>query len=80
MFKAMLSLIVIILLVIFSSQNMEHTPVNMVLGGPVSVPLILVIAGAFIAGYATALFTFVISASKKKKTKAKQRLPEQYPR
>jgi uncharacterized integral membrane protein len=77
-FKAVVSLIIVILLVIFASQNMDHAEVNMVMGSPTKVPLILIIAGAFIAGYATALITFVMSATRKKK--ARQSLPEQYPR
>ena len=59
-------LIFIVLLLIFSSQNMEHAEIHAVAGRPFSAPLILIIAGAFIAGYATALFTFIMKQSKRK--------------
>ena len=66
MFKSVVVLIFILLLVIFSSQNMEHAEIHVVAGRPLQLPLILIIAGAFIAGYATALFTFIIKQSKRK--------------
>lgn len=66
MFKSVVVLIFILLLLIFSSQNMEHAEIHMVAGNPLEIPLILIIAGAFIAGYATALFTFIIKQSKRK--------------
>ncbi len=66
MFKSVVVLIFILMLLIFSSQNMEHAEIHMVAGNPLQVPLILIIAGAFIAGYATALFTFIMKQSKRK--------------
>jgi len=78
-FKSIISLIIIILLVIFASQNMHDTSVHIVMGSPIEVPLILIIAGAFLAGYVTALISFVVAAPAKKH-KAKQELPQRYPR
>ncbi|MBT3404186.1 MAG: hypothetical protein HOL04_09390 [Gammaproteobacteria bacterium] len=66
MFKSVVMLIFIVLLLIFSSQNMEHAEIHAVAGRPFSVPLILIIAGAFVAGYATALFTFIMKQSKRR--------------
>ncbi|HIJ21595.1 MAG: LapA family protein [Gammaproteobacteria bacterium] len=66
MFKSVLVLIFILLLLIFSSQNMEHAAIHVVTGRPLQVPLILIIAGAFVAGYATALFTFIMKESKRR--------------
>ena len=78
-FKSIISLIIILLLIIFSTQNMSHTSVHVIMGGPIQLPLILIIAVAFIAGYATALLAFVVTASRKKK-KEKSELPGQYNR
>ena len=66
MFKSVVMLVLIVLLMIFSSQNMEDAQIHAVAGRPFSIPLILIIAGSFIAGYATALFTFIIKQSKRK--------------
>ncbi|MBT7307646.1 MAG: LapA family protein [Gammaproteobacteria bacterium] len=65
MFKSVVVLIFILLLLIFSSQNMEHASIHVVTGRPLQIPLILIIAGAFVAGYATALFTFIMKQSKR---------------
>ncbi len=80
MFKAIISLIIVILLIIFASQNMGQVSVHVVMGRPVEVPMILIIAVSFILGYATALFTFVIKASSRNKQNRDVELPEQYPR
>ncbi len=66
MFKSIVVLIFILMLLIFSSQNMDEAEIHMVAGNPLQIPLILIIAGAFIAGYATALFTFIMKQSKRK--------------
>mgnify|MGYP002633685417 CR=1 FL=1 len=58
---------------------MNPTPVHMIMGSQLQVPLILIIVVAFIIGYATALFSFVVTASRKKK-KDKTGLPERYDR
>lgn len=54
------------MLLIFSSQNMDEAEIHMVAGNPLQIPLILIIAGAFIAGYATALFVFIMKQTKRK--------------
>ncbi len=66
MFKSVLMLIFIVLLLIFSSQNLEHAEIHAVAGRPFKLPLILIIAGSFIAGYATALISFIMKQSKRK--------------
>ena len=79
MFKAVISLIIVILLIIFASQNMEDVSIHVVMGSPVEIPMILIIAVSFILGYATALFTFVMKASRSKQKQVVE-YPEQYPR
>ncbi|MBF0470156.1 MAG: DUF1049 domain-containing protein [Gammaproteobacteria bacterium] len=66
MLKAVFSLIVIILFLIFASQNMERAAVHFVTGRPMHLPLILIIGIAFVLGYASAILSFIISASKKR--------------
>jgi uncharacterized integral membrane protein len=65
-FKSVVVLIFILMLLIFSSQNMEEAKIHMVAGNPLHIPLILIIAGAFIAGYATALFVFIMKQTRRK--------------
>lgn len=60
---------IIILLVIFASQNLDPIMVRFVFGSAVNVPLIIVIIGAFVAGYALALFSFIIRLSKRNRNK-----------
>ncbi|MBF0339551.1 MAG: LapA family protein [Magnetococcales bacterium] len=49
--RAFLSLLLAILLLIFASQNMHAVQVRLVVGPPLELPLILIISGAFIAGF-----------------------------
>ncbi|MEO5370379.1 MAG: LapA family protein [Magnetococcus sp. DMHC-1] len=55
-----LTLLVTLFLLIFSSQNMHEVTVRFVFGEPVEMPLIVAIAGAFILGFAVAVFTFLV--------------------
>ncbi|MEO5345511.1 MAG: LapA family protein [Magnetococcus sp. YQC-9] len=49
--RAFLALLLAILLLIFASQNMHAVQVRLVVGPPLELPLILIISGAFIAGF-----------------------------
>ncbi len=67
MFKAVISLIVIITMLIFASQNMEEAEIHVVAGRPAQVPLILIVAISFVSGYAVAILSFIFSNSRKRK-------------
>ncbi|MBF0195660.1 MAG: DUF1049 domain-containing protein [Magnetococcales bacterium] len=66
MFRLILSLIFAIFLLIFASQNMHEVEVRFVFGEPVDMPMILAIAGAFVSGFALAIFTIIVKSSDKK--------------
>ncbi|MBF0139416.1 MAG: DUF1049 domain-containing protein [Magnetococcales bacterium] len=66
MVRLVISLIFAIFLLIFASQNMHGTAVRFVFGEAVEMPLILALAGAFIAGFALAIFYFIIRTGSKK--------------
>ncbi|MBF0416679.1 MAG: LapA family protein [Magnetococcales bacterium] len=46
-----MSLLLAILLLIFASQNMHAVQIRLIVGPPFDLPLILIISGAFIAGF-----------------------------
>lgn len=62
--KLVISLILAILLLIFTSQNMHEVTVRTIFGPPVEMPMILALFGAFIVGFAVATFRNIIRASK----------------
>ncbi|MBF0144756.1 MAG: DUF1049 domain-containing protein [Magnetococcales bacterium] len=66
MLRLILSLIFAILLLIFTSQNMHGVEVRFVFGEAVEMPVILALAGAFIAGFALAVFYFIVRTGGKK--------------
>ncbi|MBF0422601.1 MAG: DUF1049 domain-containing protein [Magnetococcales bacterium] len=66
MVRLVISLIFAIFLLIFASQNMHGTEVRFVFGEAVEMPLILALAGAFIAGFALAVFYFIIRTGQRK--------------
>ncbi|MBF0164557.1 MAG: LapA family protein [Magnetococcales bacterium] len=49
--RAFLAFLLAVLLLIFASQNMHAVQVRLVVGPPLELPLILIISGAFIAGF-----------------------------
>ncbi|MBF0255887.1 MAG: LapA family protein [Gammaproteobacteria bacterium] len=67
MFRAVVSLFVIVTMLIFASQNMEEAEIHVVAGRPQHVPLILIIAVSFVSGYAMAILSFIFSNSRKRK-------------
>ncbi|MBF0212566.1 MAG: LapA family protein [Magnetococcales bacterium] len=46
-----MSFLLAILLLIFASQNMHAVQIRLIVGPPLDLPLILIISGAFIAGF-----------------------------
>ena len=66
MVRLVVSLIFAIFLLIFASQNMHEIEVRFVFGEPVDMPMILAIAGAFVCGFALAIFTIIVRSSDKK--------------
>ncbi len=71
MIKAVVLLVIVVLLLVFTMQNMEHAVVYVVTGQPIRIPLILLIAISFVLGYAFALLTFVLGIARRKKGKEK---------
>lgn len=65
MVRLVASLILAILLLIFASQNMHSATVRLVFGSPVEIPMIMVIAGAFVVGFAVAIFMNIVLVAKK---------------
>lgn len=66
--KLVFSLILAILLLIFSTQNLHPVWVRFIVGPAVQLPVIVILAGAFIAGYAAAMFSQIIKVTKKRKS------------
>ncbi|MBF0456216.1 MAG: DUF1049 domain-containing protein [Magnetococcales bacterium] len=66
MVRLVISLIFAILLLIFSSQNMHKVAVRFVFGEPVAMPMILAVSGAFVSGFAMAIFTVIVRRNDKK--------------
>jgi uncharacterized integral membrane protein len=56
-----------IFLLIFASQNMHEVEVRFVFGEPVEMPMILAVAGAFVSGFALAIFTILVRGNDKTK-------------
>ena len=74
-FRILAYLIVVIVLIVFATQNMQPVTVYLVAGPPVAVPLIVVIVLAFIIGYAFALFSLLLGAAKRsRRTRVKAEL------
>lgn len=63
--KLIVSLILAILLLIFSTQNLHPVWVRFIVGPAVQLPVIVVLAGAFVAGYALAVFSQIIKGARK---------------
>ncbi|MEW6219797.1 MAG: hypothetical protein AB1634_09735 [Thermodesulfobacteriota bacterium] len=60
MTKLILSLFLGVLLLIFTSQNLHQAWVRFVIGQPVQLPMIVIIAGAFLLGYLLATFSHLM--------------------
>lgn len=67
MVRLVLSLILAILLLIFTSQNMHPVMLRTVFGPPVELPLILALLGAFVVGFVIATFRQIVRISGKGK-------------
>ncbi len=63
--KLIVSLILAILLLIFSTQNLHPVWVRFIVGPAVQLPVIVILAGAFVAGYALAVFSQIIKGARK---------------
>ena len=61
--------ILVVLVFLFATQNMETVPVHLIAGRPFEVPLIVVVGMSFFAGFAAAIFGVVLRALKGGKTK-----------
>ncbi|MBF0177241.1 MAG: LapA family protein [Magnetococcales bacterium] len=67
MFRMLLTLLVTLFLLIFSSQNMHEVTLRFVVGEPVEMPLIIAVAGAFILGFGVAVFAFLVRSGNGRK-------------
>ena len=65
MVKLVVSLILAIFLLIFTSQNMHEVAVRFVFGSPVEMPMILAMLGAFIAGFAISTLSQIVRVTGK---------------
>ena len=65
--KILIVFFVVVFFMMFASRNFDHVVLRFVFGNPLQIPLILVIMGSFVVGYATALFSFMLYLSNKKK-------------
>ncbi|HEB72573.1 MAG TPA: hypothetical protein ENI77_08125 [Nitrospirae bacterium] len=63
--KLIVSLILAILLLIFSTQNLHPVWVRFIVGPALQLPVIVALAGAFIGGYALATFSQILKGAKK---------------
>lgn len=57
-------LIMALLLLIFASQNMHPVWIRFVTGPPVQMPLIVIIVGSLIVGFAIATFNHILRTAK----------------
>ena len=53
-----------ILIVIFATQNIEPVPIYLIVGAPLTLPLIVIVGLSFFIGYAFALFSVILRATK----------------
>jgi len=60
----LLYLLLTILIVIFATQNMEPVPIYLVIGAPLSLPLIVIVGLSFFIGYAFALLNVILRATR----------------
>ena len=67
MAKLIISLILAALLLIFASQNLGLIWVRFITGPAVQLPIIVVIGGAFLAGYVVAVVNQLLSIVPKRK-------------
>ena len=57
-------LTVVLVLLVFATQNMQPVTVYLVAGPPLEIPLIVAVALAFITGYGFALFGLLLGAAR----------------
>ncbi len=66
MLKMILYLLVVGMMIIFSSQNLDIVTVYLVAGKPIQVPLIVIIGMSFFSGFVFAILTVIRKALKGK--------------
>lgn len=62
--KLILYFVLAALIAIFGSQNMTVVPIHLVVGSPLNVPLIVVMAMSVFIGYAAAVFILFFRAAR----------------
>ncbi|MBF0228359.1 MAG: hypothetical protein HQK63_02005 [Desulfamplus sp.] len=67
MFKTIMTIIVTILVVLFSIENFEHVPVSFIAGKPVNMRLIFVITISGIIGYLIRHFSAIATEDRLKR-------------
>jgi uncharacterized integral membrane protein len=71
--RAVIYLLIVVLMLLFASQNLAPVELHIFIGAPLGVPLVLLLAIAFVAGYALALLSFIITAQRKLRARWQQR-------
>ncbi len=64
-------LIIGALVVLFASQNLEIVPVYIFTGSAIEVPLIMIVAVSFLAGFVTAIISVIRKAIQRHKRKGR---------
>ncbi|MBF0241705.1 MAG: hypothetical protein HQK64_04415 [Desulfamplus sp.] len=67
MFKTIMTIIVTVLVVLFSIENFDHVPVSFVAGKPVSIRLVFVIAISGLIGYLIRHFSAIATEERLKR-------------
>ncbi|MBF0574131.1 MAG: hypothetical protein HQK69_10315 [Desulfamplus sp.] len=67
MFKTIMTIIVTILVVLFSIENFEHVPVSFIAGKPVNMRLIFVITVSGVIGYLIRHFSAIATEDRLKR-------------
>ncbi len=76
MTKLVGALILTLLLLIFSSQNLHPVWIRFITGPPVQMPLIVVIIGSLVVGFAIATFNHIVRTTRQRRSE-KQEEPEE---
>lgn len=69
MLRIIVFLIIGMAVVLFSSQNMDAVTVYLVAGGPIQIPLIIIIGISFFSGFIVAIFVVIQNVIRGKKRK-----------
>jgi uncharacterized integral membrane protein len=75
-FRIVVYFLVVAVMIIFASQNMDVVTVYVVAGSPIQIPLIVVIGMSFFGGFIFALMTVIRKAVKRKNRRSEMAIME----